>query len=56
MNEEIIYHGKENDVIYKVCMVDGQIDEIQIQNEGETCWRVLGFDDLNAAVSKAYIR
>ena len=56
MNEKsVIYHGEENDVIYKVCMADGEVDEILVQNEGETCWIVLGFKDLNAAIEKAVV-
>jgi hypothetical protein len=57
MEEKIItYDGKTDNLAYEICMADGEIKEIRVQAEYEGDWFTLDFDDLNAAISKAYIR
>lgn len=49
---ETKYRCKDNDCIIKVFEVDGKIDELWIKVKRETCWTVIGYDDLTEAVNK----
>lgn len=50
---EIIYNCKENDAIIKLIIDDGKIYEIQVKIEGEKCWTVIGYNDLQQALKIA---
>lgn len=53
MDKSIIVKGKENDVVFRLFQKDIFIDEIHVQIDGETSWTVIGFKDLQNAISKA---
>jgi len=52
-SKSVTYHGKENDIVIKLFSLDGKIDELHIQIEGETSWTVIGYNDMEAAIKMA---
>ena len=52
-SKSVTYHGKENDIVIKLFSLDGKIDELHIQIEGETSWTVIGYKDMEAAIQLA---
>lgn len=53
MNCQITHKCKENDAKIKVISNDDSIDELHFQISGEDSWIVIGFKDLEKAISKA---
>jgi hypothetical protein len=56
MNEDepITYIGVNDEKTYTIIKVEGEISQVIVEDECNAI--ALNFDDLNAAVSKAYIR
>lgn len=52
-SKSVTYHGKENDVVIRLFNLDGKIDELHIQIDGESGWTVIGYKDLQAAIELA---
>lgn len=52
-SKSVTYHGKENDIVIKLFSLDGKIDELHIQIEGENGWTVIGYKDMEAAIQLA---
>jgi hypothetical protein len=52
-SKSVIYHGKENDIVIRLFSLDGKVDELHIQIEGETSWTVIGYKDMEAAIKMA---
>lgn len=44
---------KDNDVVLKLLEKDSDIDEVWVQVYGESCWTVIGYNDLKRAIAKA---
>ena len=53
MDKSITVKGKQNDIVFRLFQKDINIDEIHVQNEGENGWIVIGYKDLQNAISKA---
>jgi hypothetical protein len=52
--EPIVFTGVNDEVVYRVFKEDATVTSIVVEKDANRI--ILNFDDLNAAVSKAYIR
>ena len=54
--KSITHKCKQNDAVIKVYFEDNAIDELQIKIQGEKGWIVIGYMDLQKAISSAVKR
>jgi len=50
---KVDYNCKDNDVKLQFQIIDGKIDEVWVQIEGEKSWTVIGYDDFLNGIKKA---
>ena len=52
--KSITYKCKQNDAILKLIWGDKEVNEIWVKIEGDNCWNIVGFNDLQKAIRKAH--
>lgn len=50
---KVKYNCKDNDAKLQFHFVDGKIDEVRVQIDGEKTWTVISYNDLLSGIKKA---